>query len=312
MRVIFFGTPSFAATILSYLTKQPIEIIAVVSRPDQPQGRGQHLSPTPVKKIAEQYGIPIYQPHKASSEDFIDLLKTHNPDLFVVAAYAEILKQDILEIPKLGCLNVHASLLPKYRGAAPVQRALMAGEKDTGVSIIKMSLEMDAGDIYSIVKIPILEEMNAGDLLNQIADVGSEALGDVISKIEKQKIRPVPQDHSAATFAKKIQSGEREINWRSSAETIHNQIRGLTPNPGAWCEIQLGDHIKRLGVIKTRKILDIKGRPATLSSETSKIIVYCGEGALELLEVQLAGKTPLPANIFLNGIQDFKLKFLLK
>ncbi|MCC5832117.1 MAG: methionyl-tRNA formyltransferase [Chlamydiales bacterium] len=309
MRIVFFGTPQFAATILDYLVKQPVEIVAAVSRPDKPRGRSGAPLPTAVKKAAEKHGVPVYQPRKASETEFADFLKSLRADLFVVAAYAEILKENILDIPQLGCINVHGSALPKYRGAAPVQRALMAGEKETGVSIMKMALEMDAGDVYSIVKIPLSEEITAGELFEKMAVVGAEALWEVIEKIEKGEIKALPQDHSQATFAKKVKPEEGEIDWRRPAREIHNQIRGLTPNPGAWCWIEVRGVRKRLGIKKTRLISDSEGEAGRVIPAESKIIVSCGDGALELLEVQLEGKKSLPAPIFLRGIRSEYLKF---
>lgn len=309
MRIVFFGTPQFASTILEYLAKQPIEIAAVVSRPDKPKGRSGQPQPTAVKITAEKHGIPVYQPLKASDGEFASFLKSLDADLFVVAAYAEILRQNILEIPRLGCINVHGSVLPKYRGAAPVQRALMAGEKETGVSIMKMALEMDAGDVYSIVKIPIPEEMTAGELFDEMAIVGAKALWDVIGKLEKGEINAVVQDHSQATFAKKVKPEEGEIDWSRPAEEIHNQIRGLTPNPGAWCWVEVRGSKKRLSVKKARVDSKHAGEAGTLVPVHSKLIVNCGEKALELLEVQLEGKKSLSAVDFLRGIPARNLKF---
>lgn len=309
MRIVFFGTPSFAATILEFLVAQPIEIAAVVSRPDKPKGRSGTPQPTAVKRAAEAHGIPVYQPRKTSDLEFISFLQSLDVDFFVVAAYAEILRENVLEIPRLGCINVHGSILPKYRGAAPVQRALMAGEKETGVSIMKMALEMDAGDVYSIVKLPIPEEMTAGELFEEMAHVGAKALWDVLQKVEQNALEAQPQDHAAATFAKKVKPEEGEIDWSKPAHVIHNQIRGLTPNPGAWCWVELRGAKKRLKIKKTRPILEHSGRPGTPLLERSKLVINCGEGALELLEVQLEGKKSLPANEFVRGVQVERLKF---
>jgi methionyl-tRNA formyltransferase len=309
MRAVFFGTPQLAADILEYLLKKPIEIIAVVSRPDKPKGRSGRAQPTAVKEAAEKAQIPLYQPQKASHPEFAELLKSLNPDLFIVAAYAEILKKNILEIPRLGCINVHGSALPKYRGAAPVQRALMAGESETGGSIMKMAMEMDAGDVYSIVKIPIPEEMTAGELFEEMAIVGAKALWEVIQKLEREEITATPQDHSQATFAKKVQPEDGKINWEMPAQEIHNRIRGLTPNPGAWCTLEVRGVEKRLSIKKARALAEHSGAPGTLLPVNSKFIINCKEGALELLEVQLEGKKVLPAAVFLRGVLPENLKF---
>lgn len=309
MRVVFFGTPQFAATILEYLIAQSVDIVAVVSRPDKPKGRSGQPQPTQVKEEASKHGIPVYQPRKASDPEFVDLLKSLNPDLFIVAAYAEILRENVLEIPRLGCINVHGSILPKYRGAAPVQRALMAGEKETGVSIMKMALEMDAGDVYSFVKIPIPEEMTAGELFDEMASVGAKALWDVMQKVEKGDIEAKPQDHSQATFAKKVKPEDGEIDWSRTAWEIHNQIRGLTPNPGAWCWLDVRGAKKRMSVKKARAVPEHSGKPGTLIPTKSRLVINCGKGALELLEVQLEGKKALPAEVFLRGMDVSNIKF---
>ncbi len=313
MRIVFFGTPDFAATILSYLIKQPVKILAVISRPDKPKGRSGTPQPTPVKMVGEQNNIPVYQPLKASDPEFVAFLRSLNPDLFVVAAYAEILKENVLEMPRLGCINVHGSLLPKYRGAAPIQRALMAGEKEVGVSIMKMALEMDAGDVYSMVTIPVSEETTAGELFEEMAKVGAEALWEVMQKIERGEIEAAPQDHSLATFTKKVKPEEGSIDWRKSATEIHNQVRGLTPNPGAFCWVEVRGQQKRLKIKKTRPFKNFdsaeKVKAGTLLPFPSQLVVACGEGAIELLDVQLEGKKAMAADQFLRGIKLSEIKF---
>lgn len=303
MRVVFFGTPEFAATILEYLIKQPIEIVAVVTRPDKPKGRSLQAQPNAVKKVAKQFGYPLFQPPKASDPEFASYLESLDADFFIVAAYAEILRENILKIPKLACLNVHGSILPYYRGAAPVQRALMAGESETGVTIMKMALEMDAGDIYSIVKIPIPEEMNAGELFEAMAKVGAPALWDVMQKIEKKEIQPTPQDHALATYTKKVKPEDGEIVWTHPARHIHNQIRGLTPNPGAWVWASVKGEKRRLRVKRARVIKeDSLAKPGELIPLKSQLVIRCGSDALELLEVQLEGKKAMAADAFLRGV----------
>lgn len=309
MRIVFFGTPHFAAIILNYLIEQPVEIAAVVSRPDKPKGRSKKPQPTALKSVAKQHNIPIYQPKKASDPEFVAFLKTLDADLFIVAAYAEILKENILTLPHLGCINVHGSILPQYRGAAPVQRALMAGEKQTGVSIMKMVLEMDAGDVYSIVKIPIPEEMTAGELFDEMAGIGAKALWDVMQKLEKGEIQAIAQDHTQATFAKKVTPEDGEIDWKKPVQEIHNQIRGLTPNPGAWCWACVRGMKKRLNIKKARAVSKHFGQPGGFVVLQSKLLVNCKEGALELVEVQLEGKKPMFAEVFLRGVQAQNLSF---
>lgn len=312
MRIIFFGTPQFASTILHYLIDQKVEVMAVVTRPDKPRGRSGKPAYSPVKELALSKNLPIYQPHKASSEAFAAFLRTLDADFFIVAAYAEILKQNILDIPRFGCLNVHGSILPKYRGAAPVQRAIMAGEKQTGVTIMKLALEMDAGDILAIRKTEITPDMTAGELMEILADQGKVALFEVMRDIKQGTITPIKQNPSLATFAKKIKPEDAEVNWTLSAETLHNLIRGVTPNPGAWCWVEIKGEKKRL-LLKKTLLYPTSGLPGDILSQSpTELIVGCGEGSLRLLEIQLEGKKSLPVDVFLRGISLEKIRFLVQ
>jgi methionyl-tRNA formyltransferase len=296
MRVLFFGTPAFAADVLRHLVLNKVNVVAVISKPDKPQGRNRQLAPVPVKAVAEEFGIPIFQPEKISSVDQIDLLKSFNADLFVVVAYGEILKQHVLDIPKKGCINLHASLLPKYRGAAPIQRAILEGKKETGITIMHMAKKMDAGDIIAIVKTPILPDMTYGELQNKLCEIGSGALLEVISHFEGHK--RLPQDESLATFAPKIELEDCEIDWSLDASQIHNLIRGVNPEPGAWCVLdgkRLKIYLSKLHeneVLSPRKVVGTR--------------VGCGKGVLELIEVQLEGKKRMKASDFFRGLLNLK------
>ena len=304
MRVVFFGTPEFSAFILNYLLEHSVNVVAVVSRPDKPRGRSGSNQPTAVKETAQRAKLPIYQPEKASDGKFAELLKSLNADLFVVVAYAEILRENILEIPRLGCINVHGSALPKYRGAAPVQRAIMAGEKETAVSIMKMVREMDAGDIYAMEKIAISDYMTAGELFDEMAKVGAKTLLGVIKSLENGKAKSFAQDASQVTFANKIKQEDREIKWTSSAEKIHNHIRGITPNPGAYCFAKINGEVKRINIKKTAVLPNSDNLPPgmVIHGDPKKLIVACEEGAIQILELQLEGKKVLTAEDFLRGI----------
>jgi methionyl-tRNA formyltransferase len=311
LRIVFFGTPQFAKTILEYLVAQGFDIAAVVTRPDKPKGRSSQPVPTPVKEYALAHNLPVYQPQKASEPEFASFLKTLQADVFVVAAYAEILKQNILDIPPKGCFNVHGSILPKYRGAAPVQRSIMAGESETGVTIMKMALQLDAGDILAIHKLPIPLEMTAGELMDALANLGKVALVEVLNNLDH--IIPTKQDPSQVTQAKKITPEDAEINWNQPALAIHNQIRGVTPNPGAWCWILLKGEKKRLLVKKTLPEPSLKGTPGSIvSQKPSEMVVACASGSLRLLEVQLEGKKALPTDAFLRGFSLPQITFLPK
>lgn len=310
MRIVFFGTPRFAATILEYLAEQKVEIVAVISRPDKPQKRSAQPLPTPVKELGERLQIPVYQPSKVSDPTFASFLRTLHADLFIVAAFAEILKENVLEIPRLGCINVHASLLPKYRGAAPIERAVMAGEKETGVTIMKMAKDLDAGDVLAVEKTPIHENMTAGELSEILAKTGAQAVFKVIEQLKAGSVLSSEQDASLATYAKKLKPEEGEIHWELPCEEVHNHIRGVTPKPGAWCWVSIRDQTKRLLIKKACKEAGEGGLPGQIVSKYPlELVVACKTGACRLLEVQLEGKKALPVETFLRGISLNQIKF---
>lgn len=305
MRIVFFGTSSFAARVLSSLIESGSQVQAIITRPDRMKGRHLKASPPPVKEVASQICplIPVYQPEKASAPEFAETLKQFNADLFIVVAYGEIIKKNLLEMPSLGCINIHASLLPKYRGAAPIQRALMEGEKETGITIIEMSAQMDAGDILEMESIPITEEMTFGELEPKLCDLSVKLLFRSIKNFESNQVVKVPQDHSLATLAPKITPLEEFIDWTQSAYKIHNQIRGLSPTPSAWCQISIDHELKRLKIKKAKVVKGMSALPGTiLTFGKDGWVISCGEDALCLLEVQLEGKKPMSVADCIRGI----------
>jgi methionyl-tRNA formyltransferase len=306
MKIVFFGTSSFAARVLTKLIEQRYQIAAVVTRPDRSKGRSLHLSPPPVKELSQKIrpDIPIFQPEKASTPEFANILQAIQADLFVVVAYGEIIKKNLLESPKLGCINIHASLLPKYRGAAPIQRSLMAGDKETGITIIEMSPQMDAGDILAMKAIPVPEQMTFGELEPLLCELSCELLFMVIDQFKHRTIVKQPQDHTQATLAPKITPEEEQIDWTKAALVLHNQIRAFSPSPGASCQIKIGNEQKRLK-IKRSEVVPGKGTPKDiLSFGKEGFIVAAGDGALRLLEVQLEGKKAMSAADFVRGIHQ--------
>lgn len=312
MKVVFFGTSSFAANVLSFLIENQISIQAIVTRVDKPKGRNLELSYPPVKQTAVQVcpHIPIYQPIKASTPEFAEILKSLDPDLFVVVAYGEIIKQNLLDIPKKASINIHASLLPKYRGAAPMQRCLMEGCKETGISIIEMSLQMDAGDILAMESIPVPPDMTFGELEPKMCELGCQLALKVIKQIESGSAQKTAQKREEATLAPKITAAEEVIDWTKPASKVHNLIRALSPVPGAWCKILLGNQEKRLKIKRSSLISGIQATPgAIVELSKSTCHVACGEDAVSLLEVQLEGKKSMPIAEFLKGIQQ-SLKFI--
>lgn len=312
MKIVFFGTSAFAAQILrSLINSANHTILAVVTRPDRVKGRSLQLSFPPVKAglVEMQSTIDIHQPEKASTEDFAEILKSYKADLFVVVAYGEIIKKFILDIPRLGCINIHASLLPKFRGAAPIQRCLMAGERETGITIIDMVSQMDAGDMLAKAAIPIPEEMNFGELEEKLCNLSCELIAKVLQDFTDNEVARIPQDHTKATFANKILAEDEEIVWSHSAEEIHNLIRALAPFPGAWCKVLFGKDWKRLKIKKSLVEKHLTGNPGhILQFDKKNLVVACGSSALRILEVQLEGKKVMPVEEFLKGAPS-TLKF---
>jgi methionyl-tRNA formyltransferase len=305
MKIVFFGTSSFAAKILSALIEKNSQIVAVVTRPDRSKGRNLHASPPPVKEIASQLNpdLSIFQPEKASAPEFASVLEQLGADLFVVVAYGEIIKKNLLEMPKLGCINIHASLLPKYRGAAPMQRCLMDGQKETGITLIEMSPQMDAGDILAMERISVSDEMTFGELDAELCDLGIHLLFTVIRQFEEGKVVRTPQDHALATLAPKIIPEEERIDWKNPALVIHNQIRALSPFPGAWTQIKIGQDIKRLKIKKAKVLTGVSGEPGAIFSFGKEgWVIVCGKDALRLFEVQLEGKKGMSAEECIRGI----------
>jgi len=281
--------------VLRFLVEHDIEIAAVVTRPDKPQGRSLRVLPPPVKETAAALlpHTPIHQPVKASTTEFAQQLQGYRASLFVVVAYGEIVKKIILDLPPLKCLNVHASLLPKYRGASPIQRCLMHGDKETGVSIMDMVLEMDAGDVYEMVHTQIPEEMTFAELDLKLSELAGPALLQTIKNLEAGTAKKTPQDSSQATFAPKLSPEEEMIRWNRSAREIHNLVRALSPAPGAWCYVDIGGEKKRLKIKRTQL--------SPLAAAKNAWIIPCSEGFLQILEVQLEGKKTMPASDFLRG-----------
>lgn len=310
LRIVFFGTPHFAATILHYLLEEGASIVAVVTKPDRPRGRSKKPLPPPVKIVAETYHLPLFQPQKASDPNFINsILQPLQPDLFVVAAYSEIFKENLLSTPRLGCINVHASILPRYRGAAPIQRCIMAGEKESGVTIMAMEKELDAGKIFTIEKTAISENMTAGELSEKLSKIGGKALFDVMQKVEDGTIKPTTQDPSETTFAPKLTPADGKIDWHQPAEVVHNQIRGLAPKPSAWCSVIYHSKTLRLLIEKSLPELFLQGEPASLLP-TSGLVVGCGKGSLRILQLKLEGKKSMSADEFLRGVKKEDLMLI--
>lgn len=302
-KIVFFGTPHFSKEMFRFLYSEKVPIAAVVTRPDRPKGRSLKMGFSEVKEAVLKIdpNIPLFQPEKASDPDFLEKLEAVKADLFVVVAYGQIVPQKLLDIPPLGCINVHTSLLPKYRGAAPIQRVLMNGEKETGVAIQKMVKQLDAGDLIAVSKISLDDQINAKELEEKLLEVAKPLLLSVLKKFEEKTPQSFPQDHSAATYAHKIELEEGEIHWEKSAEEIHNLIRAFFPRPGAWCWVIVGGEKKRLKILRSQKV-PLQGTPGEILSLKEGIIA-CSTNAIELLEVQPEGKKAMPGSAWLRGNQ---------
>lgn len=285
LKIIFMGTPEFALPSLDMLVKEGHEILAVVCQPDKPKGRGNKLTPPPVKEYAVKKGIKVLQPEKVKTQAFIDEIRELKPDLLVTAAYGKILPKDVLDIPPYGCINVHGSLLPHYRGAAPYQWAIINGEKKTGITSMFTDVGMDTGDMLLKKEIEITEDMTAGELHDKLSVLGAEVLKETIEKLEKGTLERIPQSHEEATNAPMIQKETGRIDWTRTAEQIHNLVRGTNPWPGAYTFYKGG----RMRIWKSCVIPgEAAGRtPGTICSVTKDgIVVAAGKGLLNIVEVQ--------------------------
>ena len=304
MRVVFFGTPEFSAKVLDALFEAKINIVGIISKPDKPQGRHLKLTPTPVKALASEKHpeIPLWQPEKVSDPLFAPTLEALKPDLFVVVAYGEILKEHLLTLPRKGCINVHTSLLPKLRGAAPIQRAIMQGEGESGVTIIYLVKQMDAGDILSQRSLEVGPDMTFGELEEAILKLSIPILLEAISSIEAGEAPRVPQDPEKATFAPKVEAEECEVKWERDAAALHNLIRGSNPYPGAWCWAHIKGQKVRLKLFRTRLVSNEGKAGEIVSFGKEGWRVACSQGALEILEVQPEGKRRMSTVDFMRGV----------
>jgi len=302
LRIIFMGTPELAAASLSALLREPaFQILAVVTQPDRPKGRDLKLQPSPVKLLAQTAGLPILQPAKAREEIFLAELRALQPELIAVAAFGQILPLSILELPRLGCLNVHTSLLPKYRGASPIQSAILHGETETGVTIMKMDVGLDTGDILTQRATPIRDDDTATTLHDRLARLGAELLVQTILDYAAGKILLQPQAHELATHVAKIKKEDGRIVWAQSAQTIGNRIRAFTPWPGAFTVLPAPPQPLLLKIWQAEILPQHGASGEVLSADKSGIVIGCGQGALRVTSLQREGGRRLTAAEFLAG-----------
>jgi methionyl-tRNA formyltransferase len=306
LRIAFVGTPGFAVPTLEHLLRSDHILVGVVTPPDRPRGRGQHLTEGPVKRLALDHNLPVLQPARISDPAFLEALRRWRVDLGVVAAYGKILTQTLLDLPRLGMINVHASLLPKYRGAAPIQRAVMAGEPETGVTIMRIVRELDAGPMLATVVQSIGPEKTSDEIEQELAFLGAALLVSVVNDIASDRVVEMPQDSSQATYAPRLTKSEGLIVWTQSAQSIHNRVRGLHPWPHAFTYLDGARYI----IHRTRIEADVSHRfdssracaGQILAASDGKLLVNCGEGGtLAILQIQPEGRRPLEIREFLSG-----------
>jgi len=294
MRLIFMGTPDFAVPVLDALVDVGHEILAVVAQPDKPRGRGKKLQSPATIVRARALGLPTKQPKAVRSGPFVDWMTTAEADVAVVVAYGRILIPALLQAPRHGCINVHASLLPKYRGAAPIQWAVVRGEKETGVCTMQMAEGLDTGDVLLEQRTPIDPDETAGELFERLAPMGAALIVETLARLDT--ITPTPQDHSAHTLAPLISRDVARIDWGDAAETIHNQVRGFHPWPVAHTTLE-GEALK----LRRSQVVDGEGSPGTVIEAGGRVVVACGSGALDLIEVQLPGKRAASGRDLVNS-----------
>jgi len=299
-KIVFMGTPDFSVPVLQRILKEGYDVIAVVTQPDRPVGRKKVLTPPPVKVEALKHNIPVYQPEKIRERAQLDEILALQPDLIVTAAFGQILPKELLDAPKLGCINVHASLLPELRGGAPIHYAILEGKKETGITIMYMAEKLDAGDILTQVVVPITEDDNVGTLHDKLSAAGSDLLSETLPKLIRGELTPIPQDDSKATFASNIKREQEKIDWSLDGESIYNKIRGLNPWPVAYTMLQG----KVLKIWNSQKVVSNKeGQPGEIIGiEDDGFIVKTGNNiAIKAIEIQPAGKKRMTSLDFLRG-----------
>jgi methionyl-tRNA formyltransferase len=298
LRLIFMGTPEFAVPTLLGLVAHGHEIAAVYTRVAKPAGRGMKLQPTPVEQEARRLGIPVLTPSTLKTPEALDEFRSHRADAAVVVAYGMILPQAILDVPKLGCFNLHASLLPRWRGAAPINRAVMAGDAETGVMVMKMDVGLDTGDLAMAERLAITDAMTASDLHDTLAPLGGDLMARAVGALERGTLQLTPQNSGGVTYAAKIDKAEAHIDWNKPARDVLRHIHGLSPFPGAWCEMPLEGSVQRVKILRC-EIASGTGEPGIVLDDS--LTIGCAQGALRVLELQRAGKQPMKAEEFLRG-----------
>ncbi|MGQ3676025.1 methionyl-tRNA formyltransferase [Xanthobacter sp. TB0139] len=297
MRIVFMGTPDFAVPTLTEIVGQGHEVVAVYTRAPAPAGRrGLELVPSPVHRVAERFGLKVLTPSTLRTEEAAEEFRAHDADAAVVVAYGMILPLSILQAPQRGCLNLHGSLLPRWRGAAPIQRAIMAGDAETGVAVMRMEEGLDTGPVGLVERIAITPDMTAGELHDRMMVLGADLMVRALSALERGGLALTPQPDEGVAYAAKITKAETRIDWSRPAQEVHDHIRGLSPFPGAW--FPFGPQEKRVKVLRSTLAA---GSGAPGEALDDGLTIACGSGAVRLVELQMAGKQPMAADVFLRG-----------
>ncbi|HJV67439.1 MAG TPA: methionyl-tRNA formyltransferase [Geomonas sp.] len=297
MRIVFMGTPEFACPTLRTLIERGEKVVAVVTQPDRPKGRGQQMLPPPVKVLAEEHGIPVIQPLKVRHPESIEEIRALDPDLIVVVAFGQILPKALLDIPKHGCINVHASLLPRYRGAAPLNWCIINGESETGVTTMMMDVGLDTGDMLLKRSTPIDPDEDTSSLHDRLSQIGAELLGETLDELAAGRLVPEKQDDTLTCYASMLKKEDGLIDWSKDAATVKNLVRGMTPWPGAYS--YLDDKLLKVYRVQTASGSGAPGE--VLKAARDGIEIACGNGSVLIVELQLEGKKRLPAAEFLAG-----------
>ena len=295
MNIIYMGTPDFAVPALEILAKSNHTVQAVFTQPDKPRGRKMIMTPPDVKVCAETLGIPVYQPQSMRTEESLDIIKKYNPDVIVVAAYGQILPKAVLDAPKYGCVNIHGSLLPKYRGASPIQQSVLNGDKITGITTMLMDVGLDTGDILLTCETEIGENETSGELFDRLSQMGGDLILETLTALENGTVTPKKQDESLASHTSKIDKSLCPIDFTKTAQEVHNQVRGLCPWPVATAKI-CGKNVK----IHSTRISDKNGVAGTIIS-VRPLIIACSEKSVEIIELQPEGKKKMTAEAFTAG-----------
>ncbi|NVK36221.1 MAG: methionyl-tRNA formyltransferase [Rhodobacteraceae bacterium] len=301
MRIVFMGTPEFSVPTLLEIIGQGHEVVACYSQPPRPAGRGMDLKKSPVHETAESFGIPVFTPTSLKGAEEQQQFADLDADVAVVVAYGLLLPKEILEAPREGCLNLHASILPRWRGAAPINRAIMAGDKETAIQVMRMEEGLDTGPVCMSETVPITQNMTAGELHDQLSALGGDVIRRALAALSWGSLNAQPQSEDGVTYASKLSKDETRIDWSLPAETVHNFIRGLSPFPGAWCEMELGGKRERVKVLKSQLEAGDAASGDVVSIEGSGPVIGCHSGSVRLTQVQRAGKKSVTGAEFVRG-----------